>query len=987
MYIQDFEIQIIDTQDTNRSLLSEYAKFSSLKLNYDGEDTKNFSLFPSKLSFTMLVQSNVETTFLHLFTGNETRYKLKLISKFDTGLQIEVNTIWEGFLLPEQFDEPLLYADYFVSFVATDGMARLKQKTLAPEYYQEKKNVIEVLHACLALTGLQQPIIYAEALQNAGFVLDYKDLCVTTDSYDQNAKSNAYEILEYLSKGHRVFTFMGCWYVIGFNRLNELNIAAKKYPFPETGTVTAGEPVVINRSLLKQHFNADTMASTAPPLQKVTVNWTHNNAPSLIPEDLVTHDPLNFETDNTDRTPRYWQIATDAAIALETWMFFSSTYHFTPELPLDANYFGALDIRENFKRENGPFLSFSDSVSYISDLQDNYAYMSDAFYISGVTDLERFATVSIEWFIQLADNAVEDDVREKINNLDFNYDSFAVLRTDYKNDPLSEAEVYLDQNANFPFSLSVVNMNIHSIGSVPVLKGVLNGQKVLIAKDGWYRFVLYPSVADTDLKDQKVYTQLTFLMTEPSSEETVLSKNIDYTTEFDLSIFHSGSLSGQSSQRFLFSDSLSSDIVNGITPNRSYTITRRFYSKIDVLTGGIVTHFEITVGLSNVDYYNLKNGYQLHKGSGSTTEIDRVYYTLVDSVETQGKAIRQLVMVTENTDNYIEETDAISLVQDFNYSEHWIDKWRRYGVDESCSYATALSRMLIDINNRSLYILEGNYSLLVSPLDLITNEYDGQRNYIPSRISMALDRNTTQVRVLEAHTSEVEYTDESPQEPEPPQEAVITIESTLIYPNPFEVHQRIVISYFIQGVSPVAATLKAVQLTDSPTNNGQPTGLEKGGQITENEGFFTVNFPPDVDMGNEGGWYKITVNQGLSVSNVVYEQVRTYDEIVLDVTPSVVFIAFDLDASVNNNQRAYGIHLYNMTLDENNIVRQVIRDIDPITYELDLNTAIVSDITNYEDVQIIDFTGFDSGSYAVTVELLDQNNNTLMYSNYIAWTI
>ena len=322
MNIQDFEIQIIDTQDTSRSLVSEHAQFSSLKLDYNGEDTKNFSLFSSKLSFTMLVQSNLETTFLHLFTGNETRYRLKLISKFDTGSIIEVDTIWEGFLLPEQFDEPLLYADYFVSFVATDGMARLKQKTLAPEYYQEKKSIIEVLHACLALTGLQQPIIYAEALQNAGFVLDYKDLCVTTESYNQNGKASAYEILEHLTKGHRVFTFMGSWYIIGLNRLNDLNIAAKKYAFPETGTLAAAESVVIDRSLLRQYFYAGTMASTAPPLQKVTVNWTHNNVPSLIPEDLVTHDPLNFETDNTDRTPKYWQIATDAGIALETWMYF-----------------------------------------------------------------------------------------------------------------------------------------------------------------------------------------------------------------------------------------------------------------------------------------------------------------------------------------------------------------------------------------------------------------------------------------------------------------------------------------------------------------------------------------------------------------------------------------------------------------------------------------------------------------------------------------
>ena len=88
------------------------------------------------------------------------------------------------------------------------------------------------MHSCLSLTGLSQPIIYAEALQNAGFTLDYQDLAVQTIAYAGDTNASVYEIINYIieSLGCRLFTYNQNWYLIGLNRFAEPSIAATKYP-------------------------------------------------------------------------------------------------------------------------------------------------------------------------------------------------------------------------------------------------------------------------------------------------------------------------------------------------------------------------------------------------------------------------------------------------------------------------------------------------------------------------------------------------------------------------------------------------------------------------------------------------------------------------------------------------------------------------------------------------------------------------------------
>ena len=523
MVMDGFEIRIVDTLENNRVLIEEDTQLRSPKLVYSGSDTKNFNLFASELTFDMIVTDNNAATFFHLFTGDELRYKVTLTGRHDGGSGMVSSVVWQGFLLAEQFNEPVEFSHFFVDFVATDGLGLLKEKELPLPYYQDKKDIFDILHACLLLTGLEQPIVYAEAVENAGFALDYSDLCVQTSCYVDDDRASAYAILNYIveSIGCRLFSYGEVWYVLGLNRLRDAVISAKKYGFPDVVDVT------VTRDVLDHPFFASPNVRIIPPLKQSVIEWGHENVESLVPTDVVTHNPKYFDTDDTDRTVRYWELGegSNVDLDLETWFSFYGTNPFTSVLELDGYYFDELEKRENFKKRNGPFLSFSKCMSSLTVLDDNYAVLSDSFYVSGSTDLERYASLRIAWDIGVAkdDNGVfytSEQVNTAIDRGYFNYRTFRIIRSDYKNEAVADCEVYIDQENNFSFDVSVTTREEFNVGSVSVVRGVLDVEKILLSKDGWYNILLYPAAkypedGTSTLKDynhyfeeEKLYTVL-----------------------------------------------------------------------------------------------------------------------------------------------------------------------------------------------------------------------------------------------------------------------------------------------------------------------------------------------------------------------------------------------------------------------------------------------------------------------------------------------
>jgi hypothetical protein len=78
MDISGFSLQIIDTYDNDRVLVEERTELGAPVLQYSGSDDKYMPLMTSELNFNFSVPGARDGAFFHLYTGNDTRYRVEL---------------------------------------------------------------------------------------------------------------------------------------------------------------------------------------------------------------------------------------------------------------------------------------------------------------------------------------------------------------------------------------------------------------------------------------------------------------------------------------------------------------------------------------------------------------------------------------------------------------------------------------------------------------------------------------------------------------------------------------------------------------------------------------------------------------------------------------------------------------------------------------------------------------------------------------------
>lgn len=397
MNINYLDIQIIDTQTNDRDLSLENAAVSSVKLLYNGDDTKFASILPSELQFSFLVKDNTTAKFHHLFTGSETRYRVELV---DVSVASNPKIVWVGHLLPEQGGEPYKNGGFFVDFVATDGIARLKDVDALTD---GKTSVLRVVNACLLSTGLELPIYFAEAFNNVGFTLDYLDLEVNTESYinDSEDVNTAYAVLDGVLKsiGCTLFLYDNAWYIVGLNRFKEKTISFKKYVLDVSNDLEFSKLINYKRELLNFKFLASPIVNVLPPLQKMETVLDFEDEETLVPEDVVSHFPKFLDTDPDDSTLQYWQVVSDSAFRANVWAPAAAI----AELYDTSTDFGgyiatASNSEESTVQPPSVLLSTTDSTDAVTlaDLDTNYITLLDPIFIKGNSNLERYGTFSLE---------------------------------------------------------------------------------------------------------------------------------------------------------------------------------------------------------------------------------------------------------------------------------------------------------------------------------------------------------------------------------------------------------------------------------------------------------------------------------------------------------------------------------------------------------------------------------------------------------------
>lgn len=288
----NYYIDIYDTTDDTHTTVLENARANSIKLNWQGKDAiDELDVVGSSLGFTLEAtwDANDDGAFVHLFTGNEVKYRVDLRLEDDDSL------VWQGFLLPDSYSEPYKTGNFFVGLEATDGLGRLKGKYLDDSYYEDEKSVIDIISSCLALTGLEFEIVFAPGVENK-VEKDWSNIYIDGLNYVENNRNwTAYKILQTFLQDTLscVYQHKGVWRVEGLNKRNLADYNGRRYT--ADGTFIATETVSREVKSIDGKILGAGNVTMAPPYNNITV--THQATTLQFPATIATEENDGWVTE------------------------------------------------------------------------------------------------------------------------------------------------------------------------------------------------------------------------------------------------------------------------------------------------------------------------------------------------------------------------------------------------------------------------------------------------------------------------------------------------------------------------------------------------------------------------------------------------------------------------------------------------------------------------------------------------------------------
>lgn len=979
-----YDIKIIDTKSSDRELSFEKTEEGSPRLVFNGTDTKYQNLITSELQFNMLVPIKDESYFFHLFTGSETRYKVIVEIKKEDG---SVDLFWQGFLLPEQFQEPYDHSGFFVEFIASDGIGRLKRKYLDEAFYNEKKSVIDILIACLNRTGLFLDLWFAPAFQQLFFELNYTELQIETSVYnDSGKKKSAYDILVDLlvSIGCRLFQFKGRWVIVGLNEFAQDEIEFFEYRNNYLEEIEfQGKSLLVREKKYTKFFDGQ-LISVEPLLNEVIVDWDSGKSENIIPKDSVTAFPLNFEDDINDRTPRYWNLVSNRGIDLSVLLsFYDSSFDYS-SLNFDNNYNGLIATPNVGKDIIGPYLVFRDLVPSKSDLDGNYATLSRPYFIEGSDDLERYATLIIEFeYSPINDSLLSENIKAGLYDGVFH---FAVTRKSFRNSNSSEEEIVVSNLDYSNLPEGVYDFVLTSMSSSQI-KGELKIDKLLLKETGWYNIRLYPGVEKPNLVSSNlglglVYTKCEFILNHNNDDKVSINRFLSFTTIHNETLYHSADVTSFSKRRFELSDEIGSQIVNStLFPVNVTLIPNSFNLEVVEYLGNPYIEL-LFVSITRKDFNFLKNGYTLYvRKQGATVfeKVNEVNYSVVYNSDYGGECILQRKLLAVNSQElFIEEGDDFEIrfsSSVYSYSDYYLDKWRLSTDEEVSTYLDVFAKMYLKLRNEVNVKISGVCIGIFSPMDIIRFNYQGLRDYNLENLTIDLTRNQSEVVLIEKKIGgiadsvdyEIEVIDGGSSIP-----VSIAISSTYNVPSVFGSYVYFIeTSYTITGINQVDAFLYHRKLQNyNGSSDFEYTGEEEIFPISVSQGESIKNYGFNLSSEDEG-WYEIEMVQGSYSSNKQYVHVISND--TTQNQSKIQILKIDTDVVLNEKGR-YSVNFLDAYTPVE--LQQVLQKFNVKTQSFE-GSKIIKDLSLSSTEFVIEFPY--SGVWKVFVQSVDQRSNELSW--------
>lgn len=752
---QSLTLSIVNSQENSMPINEEFAERGSLQLKYNGSDDRGQYMMASELNFSMEVNDASDLAFQHLFTGNETNYEVILTNESDL-------VIWRGFILPEQYEEPYEHKLLYVNFTATDGLARLKGKYLPTAFYSQRHSVITVLQRCLALTNLNLPILFAPSLKNDSPDIedDWNKIYIDMATYKSNSDKldDCYKIIDALLEtlGCSLFVYQDQWYITGHNRYrlpDGVTPSINYYKYSAAGEPDGRVDMLIEPVTIQ--LEATPQISLLPPFQLVTAEWDVDERENVLPEDIISQ-PYEDLAEWQNPPPVVHWVTSAAGLQVGREVLG------TRRLPLSyGNYVGsnaAIGVAEADRRSNiissGEFVALEYYSITPVDNAGYYMELEQPIYLKSEPDFLDIDITMVGLFDYI-DNSGPFGVVDEADygNQNFNYEILYDGVTMISNLP-----GYVDREG-YLLEISYEGTAVNDAEDPKRIVGKLSLKEMQLPTPGGLLQVRIYALGNPQ-NNIKAYavgcSQLSIKYTADEEQVTDVTRNIDWTTQYDIDLTHGDNVNDLSDSHFT---------LNSVdTNNENYTEYQPLaktelydgfvppYNAIDYIEVSSATYTALQDAITNGDtIYGIKNG------STTYEEIKTVYPSNYQGTfnfqmfrTDQGKFYVYLEFVDGTAFKYLTVFGTLIKDQLFIYAlvppvpvpRIFRELWSRVDAPveyEGARYAEVRAQMVHDTTPAVLVKIDSSVFGLLDPWSLKQFNIKGIKNFIITDLTLQLD--------------------------------------------------------------------------------------------------------------------------------------------------------------------------------------------------------------------------------------------------------
>lgn len=787
-----YVINIIDTENVYDGIIERFTQLSSPVLSYNGEDNLFGVIMSSEFSFNILNETAEDGKYTDLFTGQENRWMIEVRKIIKTYREdspepsVRNFVYWKGFLMPDIYSEPYENGVFFVDFTATDSLATLKNKDFNFPY---TSSVIQYISYCLRRTGLSLEMLFRPHIQNSAYT-NWNNILLPIDNFEgkEGTRLNCYEVLEQLLKamGCVLYQRHGAWYVEGHAERLSGSLNYDLY--------NSYGKFISKRWSIRQKINADfdrdsMQISMMSPFRKVQLNVGFEAiADTLFPEKVYLNTSLN-PSDVTNPADVY---------PMKAWAKNGSTVVVAgADEPGLLSVVGDQEFSEDVSHiylEQGayPYYNYENGVKtafYVpTNLNWNYnndyieLKSSEAFFISPKKEGSPFvvdAEMEIDYYNYPYEDRFEDGYYLNACRVDLLINNSVVFSTRKENEnyqPVTDYE-FEDRQAygdvsiyEWPNYLQVAYTMPYSY-SQPKVNAVISAKNLAIENYGKLRLrVFIPKTRNGQNTDYRLmWTRIKDLSGKVigwEDEEHVTERLINYTTNFERDLkFYDG-------KNDFYKNLFSPGQVKTINPNSGYELFEGFVSEsetdqfyiwhfpVSPFAPIVKHHFE-----TNYNFAIIKNGndwMQLSMLLGKLNSKDVFFEENADEMYFVLKISKSLILSLPkverdfflNKTGIFLETFTPTWVQfPPSYNQHLL--WENSVTGNQGRYLDVYAESIHEMHPTPTSRISGVIRTNVTPHDLVRFNWMGEKTYVPTRLSINLADNKTDILMIEANYQEL----------------------------------------------------------------------------------------------------------------------------------------------------------------------------------------------------------------------------------------